>query len=69
MDLRIDLTLDRECWACEGTGTPTDRNKDIAEGPNGVCSFCDGTGREITEFGSQVLAFVKLHAGGKNERS
>lgn len=52
----LQIKLEEECWKCYGTGKSGKVNVD--------CDGCKGKGSRPTEFGQEILDFVKKYAGG-----
>jgi hypothetical protein len=59
------LTTDRLCNACYGAGEQID----YTNGEKMVkCDECEGTGREITPIGKELIAFMREHYGLEPKR-
>lgn len=46
----FDPALETQCTVCRGTGYLDYK-----------CEHCDGTGMMLTDFGSEVLSFIRRH--------
>lgn len=54
------LDFEKDCWACDGTGTPPNpTDADL----NGKCEYCEGVGTRLTVLGEAVIDMINRHKG------
>ena len=53
------IDLDVECWACYSE-VPIEKNN-YPYDENGECTICNGTGRQLTKNGANLLEFIKRY--------
>lgn len=51
--LNNEIRLDGFCWNCKGAGK--EPNEDS------ICSWCNGTGYQLTDVGQGIIDLIKRH--------